>query len=108
MPSFVRSTSPVIANGATASEAIPVDDVSSGSFSIPAAFTGTAVTFTGSDTADGTFVAIYNASNAAVSITVAINRAYPLPAECFGFKFIKIVSGSSEAAERTIKVTTKG
>lgn len=103
-----QSLSASIASGQTASGAIAVADFSFGSFVIPASFTGTAISFTGCDTADGTFVSLYDSTNTIISKTVAVSRAYPLPPEVFGFKFVKLVSGSAEGGDRSITVTLKG
>lgn len=76
-------------------------------FVIPSAFTGTAVTFTGS--VDGTnFFALYNSDNTAYSITVGTSRFYCLnPADFLGMRYVRLVSGSSEAAARTISIATR-
>lgn len=72
----------------------------------PAALTGTAVTFQGS--VDGsTFVPVYNEGtqysvNVGTSRYVALNNAL-----LGGVQSIKVVSGSAEAAERTIQVVLK-
>lgn len=76
-------------------------------FIIPSAFTGTAVTFTGSID-DSTFTALYNADNSAFSITVSASRYYCLnPADFLGMRYVRLVSNGSEAAARTITVITR-
>ena len=45
----------------------------------------------------GTYEQLYDTSNNAVSVTVAANRAYPLPDECFGCHFLKLIGGNAEA-----------
>lgn len=97
-----------IANAGTKTNAIAVGDFATGSFAIPSQFTGAAITFEGSNEDDGTFTPLYTAANAAVSITVAASRAYPLPAEAMAWRFIKLVSGGAEAAARSIIVCLKG
>lgn len=81
-----------------------------GSFAIvmPAAFTGTTLSFLGS--ADGvTYVPIryQAAASTSVALTVAVSGAYLLPAELSGYRYFKIVSGSAEGADRTIAIIAR-
>lgn len=74
---------------------------------VPAAFTGTALTFEVS--ADGvTYQPLYGTDGNAVSLTVAQGRSYPLPAAVLPWPYFKIKSGSAEAAQRTLVVVFKG
>lgn len=75
-------------------------------FILPAAFTGTAMSFQVCDSAGGTFVAL-NDDSGAVSLTVAQGKAYVCPAELAPFPVFKFVSGSAEGAEREITVVRK-
>jgi hypothetical protein len=106
--SFVTAT---IASGGTTSEAIPLLDVAMAGFITPAALTGTAFTFTVCNTADGTFVALYDSEGNPVSVTVTTSRAYGLTgseADALApWPFAKIVSGSAEGGERSIVVCLK-
>lgn len=72
----------------------------------PAALTSTALTFTGSY--DGVnFFPIKDSTNVAIGVTVATGAAgyYKLaPADFVGVPFIKIVTGSAEAANRTFQL----
>lgn len=72
----------------------------------PATMTGTTMTFTGSRSSDGTFVAIYDVGGAsAYSVTIGTSRFVPLDPRVFAtFPFVKLVSGSTEASERSIVV----
>lgn len=74
---------------------------------MPAAFTGTTITFQVS--IDGsTFQALYDATGATqVSMAVAASRSYDLPAELTAWAMFKIVSGSAEAADRALLVVGK-
>lgn len=76
-------------------------------FVTPATLDGTAFTFQGSP--DGTtYTALYNSANVAFSITVATSRYYILnPADFLGCRYVKIVSGSTETAARTITVIAR-
>ncbi len=97
-----------IASSATDSASFAVADYAWGSVQIPGAFTGTTMTFKVS--IDGTnFNALEDETGAAVaSVPVSANEAVPLPEDLFKYKHAKCVSGSSEAAERTLKVFLKG
>lgn len=69
--------------------------------------TGTAITYTMSETKTGTYVAVKNSSGA-VSTTVADDEYLALdPANFRGIQYIKLVSGSSEAADRTVTLFLK-
>lgn len=76
-------------------------------FIMPAAFTGTAVTFSGS-VDNIAFADLYNASNIIFSITVSAARYYCLnPSDFLGMRYVKIVSNATELAERRIAVITR-
>lgn len=72
--------------------------------------TGTALTFEASSAIDGTFVAVKSTtSGTALSYTVAQNTFVALdPKDFYALSFIKIVSGSSEASDRTLILFLKG
>ena len=71
---------------------------------LPAALTGTTITFQRCDTADGTFVPIYSMDGASVyGIVAGTSRYVPVQPDVFsGVPFVKVVSGSAEGAARTI------
>jgi len=74
---------------------------------MPAAFTGAAITIQSSHN-DGTYQALYNTGNTALSITVGTSRTYNIaPIDFAGVRFLKIVSGSAEGAARTIGLITR-
>lgn len=106
--SHVVDGSVVIASSGTVSTAIQTVGFAFGSITLPAAFTGTALTFqTSSD--DSTYVAAYDDEGTQITIgTVAASRRFRLPNKLFPANYIKIVSGSSEGAERTIGVELEG
>lgn len=96
-----------ISNGGTTSTAIDLSSLGFVGFILPSAFTGTAITFTGSID-NSTFTALYNSSNSAYSITVAASRYYMLnPADFMGSRYIKLVSNATEGGARTISVITR-
>lgn len=73
---------------------------------IPAAFTGTAMTFEACDTLTGTYVGIKDGASD-YSITVAAGKYCPVNPEKFrGVRFLKVKSGSAEAAARSVKVAS--
>ncbi len=103
------SAAATIAISNTVSAAIPCNGLSLVGIQLPAAFTGTAITFQGS--VDGTtYQAVYSTiSGTALSYTVAAARYIAIdPVPFYGLKFIKLVSGSTEAAARSFSVTLKG
>jgi len=107
----LSTTDVSIANGATTSGAL---DCSSGrtlvGIILPAALTGTTMTFTTAPTSTGTYVPVYdpNATDAAYEVTVGTARYIPLnPVAFAGCRFIKLVSGASEGGVRTIKCVTR-
>lgn len=98
-----------IASGQGTSAAIPTSGLSLVGIQLPAAFTGTALTFLAS--LDGTtYQPIYSTiSGTALSYTVAQGHYASIdPAPFQGAKFIKLVSGSSEGADRAFSIALKG
>jgi len=100
-----------IANAGTTSDAIALLDRVIGGIITPAALTGTTLTFTVCNTADGTYVALYDSDNNQVSLTVTVSRAYgvtgPEADALAPWPFVKIVSGSAEGAARSLVVCLK-
>ena len=96
-----------IANGATSSDAFNAGTCAAFGLQLPAAFTGTAVTFTVSG--DGsTFQDLYDATGATkISVAVTQGRSYDLPAELTAWPYFKVVSGSAEGAARSLVVVGK-
>jgi hypothetical protein len=84
-----------IANAGTTTEAINLTNYTSGSFSIPSAFTGTTITPQYSND-NSNWTAVGSA------ITVATNGTYDIPSTFFNAKYGRFVAGSSQGAERTI------
>lgn len=97
-----------IANTAQLSAAIPCGGMALVGIKFPAAFTGTTVTFEMCDTLAGTYVPVYNSAGP-VSYTIAQGRYYAIdPKDFYGINFLKIKSGSAEAAGRTLICSLKG
>jgi len=96
-----------ITGGGTTSGAFTTQGLGVVGLIMPGTFTGTTMTFTGSD--DGTnFYSLYNTSGTALSITVAASRLILFtPGDLVGIQFIKLVSGSTEGSDRVIQVITR-
>lgn len=91
-----------IANGQTTSDAASDDRATLVALVTPAALTGVALTF--SVSADGVnYATLYKDDGNAYSVTAAASRFIALDyAKFVGARFVKVVSGSAEAAQRTI------
>lgn len=108
---IVLLTSPVvIANGQQESGAQDCGGLSLCGILIPAAFTGTAITFEMAATLTGTYVPVKSTiSGTALSYTVAQGAYYAIdPKDFSGVQFLKIKSGSAEGAARTLILSLKG
>lgn len=93
-----------IAISETVSDAVPMYGCTPVAVQIPAAFTGTSLTFQGSIDGGATFGAISNADGA-ITYTVTTDGMYSLnPADFAGYDKIKLVSGTTEVAAREIVV----
>ncbi len=91
-----------VATSATTSAAVSLIGVTILGVITPSALTGTSLTFQVSSSAAGTYVPLYDSAGTQVSVTVAASRGYYLdPAIFAGWRYVKLVSGSSEAADRT-------
>jgi hypothetical protein len=110
---MAASHTAVIASGGTVSGACDLGTLAAteglAGFVLPATFTGTAITFQVSID-DSTYQALYN-SNTQLSLTVAQGRSYGFAADTrallFGWRYVKLVSGSSEGGERSIKLLVR-
>ncbi|MCP4899733.1 MAG: hypothetical protein GY906_22435 [bacterium] len=91
-----------IANGQTTSEEIQTNGYAALGVLMPGAFTGTSLTLLQSF--DGTtWTAVYDSDGGQVSISVAASRFIVLdPSTMAPLTRFKVVSGSSEAAERSL------
>lgn len=97
-----------IASSGTTTAYINAQDVAIFGIILPAAFTSTTISFTVSNLPQGTYVALYDETGVLVSVPVVAGRAYALPPALAAFPFFKIVSGSAEAATRSIIAFGKG
>ena len=95
-----------IANGQTVSGAVYIGDKLPVTLLMPAAFTGATVSFQGS--LDGSAYQAVNVGGAAYSETVAASKNVTLDPSAFaGFRWIKVVSASAEAAARSVGVVMR-
>lgn len=96
-----------IASSGTTTAAIDLTSYSLVGLVMPSAFTGTALNIKAS--ADGvTYETMYDTSGNAFSISVGANRFIAIaPTDFAAARFIKLVSGSSEASERTITLALR-
>lgn len=96
-----------IASSGTTSGAIDLQGLVLCQIIMPAAFTGTGLTFS-SSWDDVTYQVLYNSSNSALSLTVTASRNYDLaPQDFCGCRFLKLISGSTELGNRVIGLVTR-
>lgn len=98
-----------IANGQTVSAAIPTTGLSLVGIQLPAAFTGTTITFQGS--VDGTTYQVVKSTTSGTSLSYTVAQGTYVavdPTPFYGLQFIKLVSGSAEGGARTFSVALKG
>lgn len=104
---FIAETFTVtIAASGTTSDAINLSGLQLVAIDTPSALTGTALTFTASISLGGTYDAVREVGGAAAySVTMGASQWIPLNVNVFaGIPFLKIVSGSTEAAARTFNL----
>lgn len=96
-----------IGSGTTTSDAIDLQGLLVVQLIMPAALTGTAISFQSSHD-NVTFQDCYNDANSLITITVAVNRTYNIdPKDFAGCRYFKIVSNASEAADRAIGIVAR-
>lgn len=98
-----------IASSGTTSEAIDLSGATLCGFIMPAAFTGATLGLLMSDAIDGTYVTVQDGEGSNLALGVAASKYIPLSnlSLSSGLRFIKLVSGSSEAAQRVIRLATR-
>lgn len=102
----VTTTIPI---STTTSAVIPLNGFSLVGILLPAAFTGTALTFTVSVDGTNFFPLKSTTSGSTLTYTVGQGNYYAIdPVAFYGVEFLKIVSGSSEAAARILTLALKG
>jgi hypothetical protein len=110
MGANTSKASATIAISATTSNAVSVGQSTVVGVEFPAAFTGATVSFTTCDTFDGTYLPLYDTANALVTVTktgaAGIASINPRTVEGL-LPYVKVVSASTEAAERAVKLIIK-
>ncbi len=102
-----KSDTVTIASSATTSGSIDLSGLGLIAMIMPAAFTGTTVTFQMS-LDDVTYYDIYNTSNTVISATVTQGRAYMfVPGDFVGVRYLKVKSGSTEGGTRIITLVSR-
>lgn len=97
-----------IANSGTTSTQIDLKDKTLLGLFMPSAFTGTAITFLASQASGGTDVTVTDGAGADYSITVAPSKYVPVdPNKFLGVRFLKVKSGSTELAARTVGIASR-
>lgn len=106
---MIPNASASIASGQTASSVIQLNGFSLVGVLLPAAFTGTAMTFQASVDGTNFFVVKSTISGSSLSYTVAQGNYYAIdPVPFYGIHYLKIVSGTAEGAARTLTLALKG
>lgn len=103
MSKSIQQTATIDASGTTSGEVAAPDGYELVGIHIPA-MTGTALTLTAATAAGGTFTAVKNAANSAISITVdSTAHLAVLDSTLYrGLQFFKFVSNGTEAAARSL------
>ena len=103
-PNDTYNLTATILSGATTSGEIDLAGTDLCGLFMPASFTGTTIKITASNASGGTFVTVQDGLGADFSLTVAASKYIPVSnlALVAGLRFIKLVSGSAEGADRVI------
>lgn len=103
-PSLEYGKKATIAASGTTSGAVDLEGLQLLGFIMPASLTGTTMTLTMSTEIAGTYVTVQDGDGADLSFAITASKYIPVPNLSLtrGLKFVKVVSGSSEAAAREI------
>jgi hypothetical protein len=97
-----------IANGQTVSNAVDLGENGICGLIIPASFTGTTIKFQTSDDLAGTYQSLTNTDGTDFTVQVAAGKNNIIrPINLAGWRFVKVVSGSAEAADRIVKIMAR-
>ena len=107
-PNDAYDLTATIASGQTTSGEIDLAGCDLCGLFMPASFTGTTVKIQAAPASGGTFVTVQQ-GGVDYALTVAASKYVPIEnlAVVAGLRFIKLVSGSSEAADRTITLAAR-
>ena len=101
----ISQRSVTIASGGTTSTTFELNYATRGSFQLPT-MTGTAITVKVSND-DATYTNCPAEGSETNPATTASAGTYALPIKCFNFRYLKLVSGSAEGADRVIDIVTR-
>lgn len=90
-----------VTSGQFVSAAVDLAGVRNLGLIVPATFDGTQIGFQVSDTLGGTYVTLYDITNAQVVMTIGASRAYDMPGEVMVWRFLKIACGTVQATTNT-------
>lgn len=97
-----------IAVSTTTSGAIDLGGTTLLGVQLPAAFTGTSISFQAATSFGGTYQTVIDGSGSTLSKTVSQGKYLLLdPSEFAGLQFIKIVSSATEAAQRDLTLVSR-
>lgn len=107
--SILQIAPAVIESGGTTSLPVNIGGQTICAFEFPASFEGATVTFQAASTENGTYRTVKDPSTGSdVTVTAGANAYVPVhPADFTGIAFLKIVSASSVAANRTINLMVR-
>jgi hypothetical protein len=98
-------TTAAIASGGTASAEVDLGGTEIVGLVMPSSFTGTAMTFQAATATGGTFQNVADGAGSDISKTVAQGKYIAIDPTLFrGIRFVKVVSGSAEAAGRSVVI----
>lgn len=99
-----------IPSGSPTSAAVTLNGYEPVGIYMPSSFTGATISFTACDTVGGTYETLKSTtSGTTLTYTVTQSTYVALdPKDFYGVNFLKIISASSEAGARTLKVALKG
>jgi len=82
---------------------IAIQDFAGGEIFNPTGNTVATLTFYVAPSVDDTFIAAYDSAGAAVTLTVASGKAYPIPAAVFGAGALQITGDVADTIHLTFK-----
>lgn len=98
-----------ISNAGTVSTAVNTGGAVLVGIQMPAAFTGTALTFQAATGPSATYQQVVDSSGSAISYTVAAGKYVAVdPTKFHGVQYLKVVSGSAEGGARSLTLMLKG
>lgn len=107
-PSYAQT---IIRAAGTTTDAIGLAGQTVVGFITPHVFASTTITFSMCDTIDGTYITIKDSSGSAVSFTVSTDGYYGFKYDqigaFLGVRFLKVIGGSSEAANTVVKLAVR-